>query len=680
MQPKSILTLLLCFLGFATLLLIIAQPAEASASGLSSGSCTSLQVRSVSSDERYFNVWANEFDVICNTGASPKNPVVVKFGESISLHCTESTSGNVPPGVPDANGITIRGYADNDGFPAGGSGIIWSQTYTSCLTQQDFTRYCTNDGTVGGTFRWGTVRLYISAVDTTVPTTYNDNSDQASQGNNAAEYGAYRCDPHPDTFTDELGTTGAPATLYQGNDVLRTRFNVSKGAAYNTGNSAKIDVTCGAGSGVVSAAFAPSSTLTNFDKTLSEVNNTFPDQCSLVQKVTETRMSAISGWTAEPYYKWDQANACSGCSFPSALVIERTIAKRTVFYNGFQMSNLHDKVTPPVLNLTAFTIGADLQFFQVLNVQNARSELQSGVTGSCQKQTPSGANDGSPVALGTSDAGGDYAAQSATPSAPAGTWAFRCTLTNSPNVGFYNFTYTYASPFTANTAIGILWNVTPNATAGLYNVNVSMVLRIYDPITDAPALAFPTGAVRLTVSSFNHSTTEPSYYTKTVDRQAMTQLSPASAAWWYNFTTNQSGLSGAVAYVSFNLTGNPFLGSQGYHTNWTISQTPGNSNRMSIPTELTIPMVFMALCLGGIGVAFVSKDNPIPSLGGAVAQLMGLWLIWTSKSTSVEWSQSGIDFREAMIMTYLAAFIGLAARAFLIAQPYKGEYGQENES
>lgn len=646
--------------------------AASAASTDSKGSCSRVEIMLLGAN-RVFTVWNNQDDHTgaantCLTG-TPKIPAEIDISQEISLHCLETTGGATPPGAPDTNGIIIRGYEDNNGFPDGvvAADIIWTQTFTSCLTQQDFTKYCTQTGASGANPFFGTVRLYIRAVKTGgLPPNYDDSSDS---NDNVGFFGAYHCNPHADTFLDNLGTTGSSPTIYVGNDVFRAKFNISQGVPYNTGNIAKIEFTCGLSAvQTVSAGFVPVATLTNFDSTLSQVNNTLIDGCRLFQNVTINRNSAITGWTTTPYVIWIQTNPCTGCSFPAVNTVMRDTGKlRTIFYAGFEMSNLDDKVTPPVLNLTIFTIGSDSQFYKILNLQNARNELQQSITGSCDKKDPNFSLI-STTSIGSSDAGGDYASQSSSVIAPSGMWSFNCTFTSSPNVGFYNFSFTYTSPFTANTGISISWNVTENGS--LFDANVSMTLRIYDPITDAPALAIPSSDVRLTVFSFNRLTEQ--YDIRTVDRQIMHQLDGISSDWFYNFTTNETALTGAMAYAQFNLTGNPFLGSQGYHLNWTIPGSGGTqvfdgnfsgnftgnvTDLGVIPITIAYPVLLAGMFALSLVIAFAIR-NPIPAFAGGIVNLVCLIIVTKNVVTMTD------DLKNLFYLVFAAGLIICFFRAF----------------
>jgi hypothetical protein len=632
---------------------------------------------------RQFAVWNNGFtSPQCDGGGTGVAPVDIEAGKSITLHCLETSSGVAPPGTPDANGIVIRGYADNNGFPDG-AGQIWTQTYSSCITQQDFTIFCTSDGTSTGSPRWGIVRLLIRATDTSLPTTYNDDSDDASTGTNDGRYGIYRCNPHPESVTNHKGSLGASPSTYEGGNTIFSNWTTNA-STINTGNTYSNRLKCinsvevGTGFQVTQASTSTTSPATG---AVTVTQARFPPNCYLWQNLSITRTSAITGWTAVRFGIWQ-----TGTGLPSGVVIQNSsgdleinTTKQVRYDWSWTGINMTKTDSDAAANVSSFTISADQEFARAKGLKNATGVLVSGATATCRRTTPQGTQEAI-ISHGTTDANGDSTRVSYAVSSPAGNWIMTCTATLNENTATYSVTFAHASAFTANTGIGINWNVTTNITPGLYDVNITMVLRLFDPFTGILVQAFPDMTPKLSVLSYNH--TQDLYNDVPVNAQTMQLLDGGMAtAWHYNFTANQSNLTGAVAYVTFNLTGNPFLGSQGYHLNWTppstaasidTSQFEGaahanqtwesqphvNSTYCKLgtatdacvsngyanitfastgsvpilpPDSVTIPALIMFLSLAGaaFGFAFI---NPWARLLGAMTQLVCVWITLSNSS------------------------------------------------
>lgn len=244
---------------------------------------------------------------------------VVPAGASLTLECKGIQAGGGVPPLP-ADSVTIRGYDDNAAFGSPGTAGIWSQAYTNCDTTQTFTVWCTDTGGSGGNPRYGLVRLMVRHQLTAV---YDENSDSGMDGNGGGPfYGHYYCSAHADTVTD--GNTGASPSAYAPPDTYRTTFNVSKGQAYSTSPSSfTATLTCGA-SVVSLGSFTGSTSATTIDTILKGTFATWPDDCLLTQKFSASRMSALTGYSAMPYARFETANPCSGCVVTTSLVTRDT--------------------------------------------------------------------------------------------------------------------------------------------------------------------------------------------------------------------------------------------------------------------------------------------------------------------------------------------------------------------
>jgi hypothetical protein len=296
-----------------------------------------------------------------------------------------------------------------------------------------------------------------------------------------------------------------------------------------------------------------------------------------------------------------------------------------------------------------------------------------------------------------------------------------CTAVLNENTATYSVTFAHSSAFTANTGLGINWNVTANTTPGLYNVNITLVLRLFDPLTGVLINAFPDATPKLSVISYNH--TEDLYSDTLVDAATMIQLDGGTAnAWHYNVTANQTNLTGAVAYVTFNLTGNPFLGSQGYHLNWSLpsasidtslfegaahaNQTWESQNHVNAtfcklgtasdacvgngyanitfattgsvatlpPDSVTIPALIMFLSLAGAAFGF-SFVNPWARLLGAMTQLVCVWLTLSNASQFAGGFQNFLEVTLTLLFGSMMILLWKIYTDFSEARPKRDEEG-----
>jgi hypothetical protein len=664
------LSLMLLALTIIGLALFVMHNAEASAPVASLSTCSRAEVGgTLPEDYRRWEVYDSSNCVLDTVRDAP---IVTT---SFTITCSTQTAGLTAPGQADT--VTVKGVSDNTGFATSSPTAIWTWTpAAACTGNPTFTAYCTDTGLSGGNPKWGIVRIHIRAVRATLGTyDVNSDTDPGGTGIHVPFVGIYRCNPHPNTFTNELGSTGSAPTTYFGNDVYRARFNVSQGTQYSTGNRAKLDITCSAT--ITQGNFVPSSTLTNFDLTLSQSNNTFPDRCTLIEKAILNTKSAIALYSTTDYAVWVQTNPPSGTTFPDSLTIQRSTQQRTVFYDGTKMSNLDDSQSPPTFNVTTFVIGSNNQYFQALDIQNVRNELASGVSGACDQKLRK--SDGSfmtvqaGLSIGTSNAGGDFSILGPSVVAPAGRWSLNCTFTLAPNVGFYNVSFLYASPVTSNTGIATSWNVTANGS--LYNVNLTVVLRTYDPITDGPVLAIPDDFPKLTLLAYNRSSELFDIYV--TNRTIMQQLDGISSAWWYNFTTTQTNLTPMVAYMSFNLTGNPYLGSNAYHLNSTVASTSLGGDSTSLPENVATPIAILTLSLGGLVMGAAFDKKPMVNLGGVIAQVVAVWLALQESDTLAMGYESMLP---VFIMAASAFTFYLGWRTFIgLREPTESQMNQQED-
>jgi len=312
---RFLLILALSTAIFTIGMLLIAYQAEG-ASVDSSHSCSNVRISVLAGNTRDFTVW---------TGSDPAagmrcdlpgghTPTDINSGDSISLHCLESTGGAGAPGAPDANGIIIRAYADNTGFPDGAT-FLWSQTFSSCLTQQDFTKHCTADGTVGGAAQFGTVRLYVRAVRTTV-VTYDDSSDSATDNMDSGQYGVYRCNPRPTLMIPANEPSGSLPWI--GGDTYDARLTADS-APTTVGTNGNLRTNCYHRESTPATVTFTSSVATA-NALLEGGPDVWPTGCTLKHNATLTKSSSVSGWTGVGFAIWDQTTPITGVTFPSSTV------------------------------------------------------------------------------------------------------------------------------------------------------------------------------------------------------------------------------------------------------------------------------------------------------------------------------------------------------------------------
>lgn len=282
-------------------LVVISQDVEAGTTAYK-GSCSVVDIVSATGD-RAFELYDNFAN--CQTGTAAPTDIV--SGSAISLTCAQVPSGAVPPQVPDVGGVTIRAYADDTGFP-NGAGQFFSTTTNACNAVGTQSIFCTSDGTAGGTPRYGLVRLYIRAVRTVVGTTYDDNSDQGSQGSDTAGYGAFRCDPN---ITAVNATAASAVHTFVGGDTLSLSLTANAATYGSPAAVLSPQVTCGSSFGLT--AFNPTTSATAETIVIQGSASSWIDDCTLTYKWTMQTNAALTGFTSVKWF----AFAAGGSTIPA---------------------------------------------------------------------------------------------------------------------------------------------------------------------------------------------------------------------------------------------------------------------------------------------------------------------------------------------------------------------------
>lgn len=276
----------------------------AAAAGQSSGSCALVDIgTSPNTGDRLFELYAGSVSECASSGATPDD---ITSGSSITLSCGQIPTGIAPPAVPDVGGVTIRAYADNTGFP-NGAGQFFSSTTNACNLLTTTTIFCTSDGTVTGSARYGVVRLYLSVSRTGIGA-YADNSDQGTSPN-SAQYGVFRCDPN---ITAVNATSGAGAVhTFVGGDSLTTSLTANAATYGSPASVVQSSVACGSTFGVTS--FNPSTSASTGSITIQGSPSTWTDDCTLTYTWDVVTNAQLTGFTT---LKWF-AFAAGGSTIPS---------------------------------------------------------------------------------------------------------------------------------------------------------------------------------------------------------------------------------------------------------------------------------------------------------------------------------------------------------------------------
>lgn len=242
-------------------------------------------------------------------GSTPKN---VNAGSSFTIVCDQLTNllGTAP------NVLTIRLYDDNTGFGTT-TGAFATINANTCIGHNDdsisFTAYCTADGTVTGSPRYGFVRLQIEMQQTGVGA-YDVQSDSNS-------WGAVRCNPTLTTLSESNSQT-----TYIGGDTIGVSY-ASGEAPYDTTNSGNGKITCNGIVNSLSSDFLTTSTRSATTSILGSAQ-AWQTGCSLQFVWTETRNSAISGFTSKSWFLF-QGTPPSGVTYSNGGSGEQTVATIT---------------------------------------------------------------------------------------------------------------------------------------------------------------------------------------------------------------------------------------------------------------------------------------------------------------------------------------------------------------
>lgn len=344
--------------ALAALVLVIVASAPTVEASSQASTCSAVSANNAGS----LRTWT-----VSSTGATTCTGHVlaeIHAGESITLTCKEATSGVAPPGVPNANGLTIRAHGDADNYQSNSGTSLWTWTLSTCTDSPTRVAYCTSDGTISGSPRYGLVRLQIRAVRSDV-VTYDVNSDT-----NGAS-GIIRCNPRLATLTD--GNPTSSPSEYVGRDTYRTTMTADA-AAYNAGNTVRLDLTCSPNTNTVASAQLGTTT-TTLDQALSSISS-YPGGCTIVQKVVITKKSSLADISTTDYATWNTGTAPSGVTFSG-----QTASRTTKELDRVKTVPLH-------VWKGAFCTGTegavgfigDVMAFQEGAVTNARGETDSGHT------------------------------------------------------------------------------------------------------------------------------------------------------------------------------------------------------------------------------------------------------------------------------------------------------------
>lgn len=300
------------------LLALLALATAASAASATDGSCANTRTSLEASQPRAFIVGVGSISHSPDSCTVTGQPLAeVEAGASYVVRCVEIPNDPITPRPPDAQGIRVRGYADADNFQTGGAGTpIWETRFDSCTPEQTVTRYCTSDGTATGAPRYGTVRLFVRAIRTgTFPYDVNSEDAQAS-----SHWGVLRCLARAATFTDP-----AQPVLYVGGDTFTARLALTA-SPYNAGTTGQLAATCAASTVTLgNAAFG--TTETDISTTIKGDLSTWPDDCTLGQRASLTRLSAVPGFTAKPYARWWGTQPPGLTVSPDGLTLSRSTGK-----------------------------------------------------------------------------------------------------------------------------------------------------------------------------------------------------------------------------------------------------------------------------------------------------------------------------------------------------------------
>lgn len=696
--------LLVLLAGLATLLAIAHEARAPGPSGATASKTTCSMIDlNLATGDRVFSIadTTNSGPTILTCNSNAFGLDLVTEGASVTLTCTESWTGVSPPGVPDSGGIVLRAFADENSYPAAvGTTGFWSKTITgnTCSPPVSFPFYCTSDGTATGSPRSGPVRLYVSAVRSSVPA-YSDDSDAGTQGTDSAQYGVLLCK------AKESSIAFTPAQAYYPGGTSVTETLTLASSSYTSVTVGQLRVKCGSpwdGHSGMTGTFGSTSSA-SISSTIASTS--WPSGCSSLKlNASVTAHSSLTGYTTLPYTVFDAASTDAPSNntqswtdpldgtFPVGPTdIEKNVAGTVSYagtFDGVNMTKCGAGV-PTCANVSSFTISVDTAYGQAWGLRDSNGAIIASVTVTCTQLKPDMTTYAT-VTMGATDAHGTAPIQAFTVSPPKGTWSLSCTASWSGNTATYVVHFFFASAYTADTALGVKWNVTFVPSNGTILANVTGILRVYDPTSDDVIATFPDAAPKCTILAFDSATGR--YSRVVADRVVMTQSSPTSASFWCLTWITKADLVDDFAFVYANVTGSAFVGQAGYAlpaiasdltvvSNITVlgaaaaagytgdgSQLAGvshcdtpngcsgnftvNGANGMISTSFdpyVQPMVFGGMTLGAtIASLWVSRKNRIlPKL--AVATLLVMAAIWAA---SVSVSSDASAFRwVAVIMT-----------------------------
>lgn len=483
-----------------------------------------------------------------SAGGCGAGVVNVGSGSSISLRCEATTTGAVPPGAPTS--VNLGFFTDDGGFPSsapGGAGTIYQESGTFCSTLSTHTFYCTSNGLVGGSPRYGMVRIFVQAIKSTIPT-YDVNSDSGT-------WGSIRCTPDLTAFTY------TPAyTLYTGDDSLTHSATVDS-SAYNTGRAAVLRVKCnslGMVSTLTTGTTNPSQSATISTGTAYPA---FPPGCNMRSGLSLTANSAISGATTLPYSIWNAAAV--GTISNGSRDVDFTTSSFTSYQ--WNMTAVNAAKTAGGANVSSFILGTDQEFVKAFGLKNPRNEFGSGKAVTCTRLRPDLVSEVG-VSMGNTDASGNTGSVEFPVNSPAGLWTITCAhSTSSGNSATYSIQIAHLSSLTSDVNIAIAFNITNES--GVRYVNITALTRTVDTTCDCVVQLFPDGALRLTLAAYN--TSALTYTDIILNRSSMTQITDSNnmlrAAFYAKVVINDSNLTYPLfAWTTGNLTSRPFLSSATY--------------------------------------------------------------------------------------------------------------------
>jgi hypothetical protein len=227
--------------------------------------------------------------------------------------------------------------------------------------------------------------------------------------------------------------------------------------------------------------------------------------------------------------------------------------------NAWLFDGINISKTPLGANASSFTISADTENARSKGLRDANGALLVGKSVSCQRTRPDAVVQ-SAVTMGNTDASGNSPEQTFSVDQPQGTWSMTCTSSGNGNSASYTIRFFHASAFTANTVVGVKWNVTGEYN-GTMRVNITGILRTFDGTN--VVRTYPDDAPHVTVQRYDSDT---GLYSMTlVDYGQMTLTwGTASAAFTYLFWTPPINLLDTFAFVQANLTGSNYMGTEGF--------------------------------------------------------------------------------------------------------------------